>query len=202
MKKIIYSLLPIYQFIYHLLSSMRIGIHHFGLKFKLRSMGNHNRIYFANIVEPFNVSIGHHVYINKNCDIITTGSKVDIGNYVMIGPNVTFVAQNHDVSDWKKPMIFSKDYEKGNIKVMDDVWIGANVTILAGVTIEKGAVVAAGAVVTKDVDPYSVVGGVPARKIKDRISQNLIEEARKLRFESFKDRPVDWRVWGVGKIAS
>lgn len=170
------------------------------LKVKLSSLGNHSRIYFANIVEPYNVSIGHHVYINKNCDIITTGSKVEIGNYVMIGPNVTFVAQDHEVSDWKKPMIFGNKYNRGNIRVGDDVWIGANVTVLSGVTINRGAVVAAGAVVTKDVPPYTVVGGVPAAKIKDRIPERLIKKALRVDFKLFEHKNVNWRKWGVGKI--
>src|SRR3990172_9125556 len=178
--KIITYLLPVYKFIYHVISSMKINFYMFLMKFKLRSLGKNSRIYFANIIEPYNVSIGHHVYINKNCDIITTGSKVSIGNYVMIGPNTTFVAQDHEVSNWEEPMIFGEEYRKRNIIVQDDVWIGANVTILAGVTIYRGAVVAAGAVVTKDVPAYSIVGGVPAKRLKNRISARLIKKALKV----------------------
>lgn len=200
MKGIIYFIFPFYRFLYHVIFSARVYLYHCGLRLKLRSFGEYNRIYFASIVEPYNVSIGHHVYINKNCDIITTGSEVEIGNYVMIGPNVTFVAQNHDVSDWKKPMIFGDAYNRGDIKVKNDVWIGANSTILSGVTINKGAVIAAGAVVTKDVPSFAVVGGVPAIKIKDRISSHEINKARKVTFRHFEQKPVNWRVWGVGKI--
>ncbi len=169
------------------------------LKLKLKHLGECSRIYFAHIIEPYNVSIGHHVYINKNCDIITTGSKVSIGNYVMIGPNTTFVAQDHEVSNWEEPMIFGEEYRKRNIIVQDDVWIGANVTILAGVTIYRGAVVAAGAVVTKDVPAYSIVGGVPAKRLKNRISARLIKKALKVDFSKFREKKLDWRVWGVGK---
>lgn len=201
MKVIIYFLLPIYRYFYHVISTAEINLHTMILKLKLRTLGEHSRIYFANIVEPYNVSIGHHVYINKNCDIITTGSTVEIGNYVMVGPNVTFIAQNHDTSDWKKPMLFSEKYKHGNIKVLDDVWIGANATILAGVTINKGAVVGAGAVVTKDVPPYAIVAGVPASKIKNRIPEELIPKAQKINFKSFEHKSIDWRTWGVGKKA-
>lgn len=200
MKQIVYLLYPLYRFLYHASSSLKISFYLAVLKLKLRSLGDHNRIYFANIVEPYNVSIGHHVYINKNCDIITNGSKVKIGNYVMIGPNVTLIAQNHSVSDWKKPMIFGSKYNRGNIKVCDDVWIGANVTILSGVTINRGAVVAAGAVVTKNVPPYAIVGGVPATKIKDRIPKKLITEALRVNFEAFEHKDINWSKWGVGKI--
>lgn len=200
MKQIVYLIYPIYRFLYHLISSARINLYLMVLKLKLRSLGDYNRIYFANIVEPYNVSIGHHVYINKNCDIITNGTTVEIGNYVMIGPNVTFVAQNHDVSDWKKPMIFNSEYKRGNIKVHDDIWIGANVTILPGVTISRGAVIAAGAVVSKDVPPYAIVGGIPAVKIKDRILQGLIDEALQTDFKPFEHKKLVWNKWGVGKI--
>lgn len=201
MKQTIYLLFPIYRFFYHTFSSVRIRLYLAVLKLKLRSLGDYSRIYFANIVEPYNVSIGHHVYINKNCDIITTGCSVKIGNYVMIGPNVTFVAQDHDVSDWKKPMIFSQKYNRGNIVVNDDVWIGANATILSGVTINRGAVIAAGAVVTKNVPPYAIVGGVPALKIKDRVRKDLMDQALQVNFKSFEDKHIDWSKWGVGKIA-
>lgn len=199
MKKIIYSLFPAYRFCYHLFSTAKINFYMWQLKFKVKHLGKYSRIYFAHIVEPYNISIGHHVYINKNCDIITTSSKVEIGNYVMIGPNVTFVAQNHDVSDWEKPMIFSKEYHQGNITVADDVWIGANATILSGITINRGAIVAAGAVVAKDVPPYAVVGGVPAKKIKDRIPSYLIKNALRVDFSKFKQEKINWRLWGVGK---
>lgn len=199
-KNFVYLLFPIYRFFYHVLSSARINFYLMVLKMKLHSLGDHNRIYFANIVEPYNVSIGHHVYINKNCNITTTGSTVKIGNYIMVGPNVTFVAQDHDVSNWEKPMIFGNKYKRGNIRVDDDVWIGANVTILSGVTINRGAVVAAGAVVTKDVPPYTIVGGVPAAKIKDRVPKGLINKALRVNFKRFEDKPINWRKWSVGEI--
>jgi acetyltransferase-like isoleucine patch superfamily enzyme len=200
MKKIIFKLFPIYQFIYHLLSSARIGLRLAILKLKLNSLGAHTKIYSIDMTEPFNVSIGHHVYINKNCDILTTGSKVTIGNYVMIGPNVTFIAQNHDISDWRKPMVFNDKYEFGDIKVCDDVWIGANATILPGVSIGKGSIVAAGAVVTKDVEPYTVVAGVPAKTIKKRLPEKDIEKAQKIDFRKFEKKDLDWKAW-TGKPA-
>ena len=200
MKQIGYLLFPVYRFFYYVISSVRLNLYHMVLKLKLRSLGKYSRIYFANIVEPYNVSIGHHVYINRNCGIITTGSKVEIGNYIIVGPNVTFIAQDHDIADWRKPMIFGNKYKRGNIKVADDVWIGANVTVLSGVTINRGAVVAAGAVVTKDVSPYTGVGGVPASKIKSRIPEVLINKALRINLKHFENKPINWRKWGVGEI--
>lgn len=198
MKKIIWTLFPLYQYFYHVVSSIHIGLYMFFLKFKLRSLGSFCRIYFADIIEPYNISIGHHVYINKNCTITTTASRVEIGNYVMIGPNVTLIGQDHDMSNWKRPMFFSKKYSRGGIKIEDDVWIGANVTILQGVTVGRGSVIGAGAVVTKDIPPYSVAAGIPAKKIKDRIPQEQIKEALQVDLEKFKNEKVDWSRWGVG----
>ncbi len=200
MKQIIYKLLPIYQFIYHLLFSTKQVIYMKLLKIKLRSLGKYTQIYKAHIVEPYNISIGHHVYINKGCEIITTGSKVEIGNFVMIGPNVTLIAQDHSTDTWQKPMILGSKYNIGKIKIADDVWIGANATILSGVTINRGAVIAAGAVVTKDVPAYSIVGGVPAKVIKYRFSEKTIEKALKVDFGKYRNRKINWRKWGVGKI--
>ena len=89
------------------------------------------------------------------------------GNNVAIGPNVVFRASNHKYG--KKDILINKQgHQKGRIIIEDDVWISANVVVLPDVTIKKGAVVAAGAVVTKDVEAYKVVGGIPAVNISER----------------------------------
>ncbi len=200
MKKLIYKLIPIYQTIYHAIFSIKQDIYMYSLKLKLRSLGKFTQIYRAHIVEPYNVTIGHHVYINKGCDMITTESEIKIGNYVMIGPNVTLIAQNHKSSNWKKPMILENSYEKTGITIEDDVWIGANATILSGTTIKRGAIVAAGAVVTKNVEPYSVSGGVPAKHIKYRFDENTRNKAAKINLENFNKHKISWKKWGVGKV--
>ena len=97
--------------------------------------------------------------------------KLEIGNYVSIADNVTFILSgNHYIDTFTtypfKVNCFSEKVEawgKGPIKVGDDVWIGYGATILSGVTIGQGAVIVAGSVVVKDVEPYSVVGGNPAK---------------------------------------
>ena len=200
MKKIFYSLLPVYQFIFHTVQTIRINLYMWQLKLKIRHLGKNSRIYFASMTEPYNISIGHHVSINKNCEFITTVSRVEMGNYIMVGPGVKFIAQNHDFSDWTVPMVLNNKYRRGSIKISDDVWIGANATILSGVTIGRGSVIAAGAVVTKDVLTYTIVGGVPAKKIKDRFSEEIIAKASKLDLDQFTNHEINWRTRGAGKI--
>lgn len=91
-----------------------------------------------------------------------------MGKYVMIGPSLLITGDDHRFDIVGEAVIFSGRPEQRDLVIEDDVWIGARTTILKGVCIGRGAVVAAGAVVTKDVDPYSIVGGVPARLIGRR----------------------------------
>src|SRR5260221_345194 len=86
---------------------------------------------------------------------------------VSIANNCKFVNPDHICTDWRKP-IGLQGKPQPKIVIEDDVWIGINAIILPKVTIGRGAIIAAGAVVTKDVEPYAVVGGVPARLIKYR----------------------------------
>jgi len=115
---------------------------------------------------PYNISVGDNVYINRNT-FITARDPVEIGNNVLIGPNVVINTGNHTFADPNVPIVM-QGHTSEKIVIEDDVWIGANAIILKGVRIGKGSVVAAGAVVTKSVEPYTVVAGVPARKIKER----------------------------------
>ena len=89
-----------------------------------------------------------------------------IGENVLIGPNVVMRTSNHNFSD-KNKNIKDQGHNSGDIHIEDNVWIGSNCVILSNVTIGKGAVIAAGAVVNKDVLPFTVVGGIPAKKIKE-----------------------------------
>jgi acetyltransferase-like isoleucine patch superfamily enzyme len=115
---------------------------------------------------PYNISIGDNVYFNRDT-FITARDAVEIGNNVLIGPNVVINTGNHTFSDPKMPIV-KQGHTSERIVIGDDVWVGANAIILKGVSIGEGSVIAAGAVVTKSVEPYTVVAGVPAKKIKDR----------------------------------
>ncbi|MCA9304080.1 MAG: acyltransferase [Phycisphaerales bacterium] len=98
------------------------------------------------------------------------GPKVEIGPYVMFGPRVMIVGGDHVFDIPGTPTIFSGRPELKETKIHADAWLGAGVIVIAGVTIGRGSIVAAGSVVTKDIPPYEIHGGVPAKKIKDRFA--------------------------------
>jgi acetyltransferase-like isoleucine patch superfamily enzyme len=112
------------------------------------------------------LKIGNNVGINHYCFIGVRGD-VEIGDNVIFGPRVNVFSENHIFEDLEIP-IKNQGVKKDKTTIGSDVWIGANVSIMSGVTIGDGCVIAAGAVVTDDVEPYSIVGGVPAKLIKLR----------------------------------
>lgn len=111
------------------------------------------------------VSIGNGTVVNQKCLIYTSGGLV-IGNNVSISAEVALITGTHDINDPN----FPSDYRP--IVIDDYAWIGTRAMVLQGVTIGQGAVVMAGAVVTKDVEPFAVVGGVPAKQITERTLRN------------------------------
>jgi len=114
------------------------------------------------------IEIGDRVSLNANVYInACIGGCIIVGNDVLIGPNVVMRTSDHVTAALDKP-IREQGHVKGHITLEDDVWLGANVTLVGGTLIGRGAVVAAGAVVTRDVQPYTIVGGVPAQFIKAR----------------------------------
>jgi maltose O-acetyltransferase len=120
-----------------------------------------NNVYVGNCV---NVSIGSHCHINENVFI----QGATIGNFVMIAPGVAILNSKHNTINVDLPMIKQGQVRSLNPIIEDDVWLGRNAIILPGVIVAKGTVVGAGAVVTKNFEPNSIVGGVPAKLIKKR----------------------------------
>ena len=114
------------------------------------------------------IDIGENVYINYYTCIFAEGG-VTIGDNSLIGPHCTIVASHHQFSD-RKTLIKNQNVKQSMLPIVicEDVWIGANCVILQGITIGKGAVIGAGSIVTKDVPPYSVAVGVPAKVINVR----------------------------------
>jgi galactoside O-acetyltransferase len=125
--------------------------------------------------------IGDRVALNVNVLIdASLGGTITIGDDVLIGPNVVLRASDHVFADADRP-IRQQGHSGGEIVVADDVWLAASVVITAGVVVGRGAVVAAGAVVTKNVEPWTVVAGVPAEAVAVRGSvaaQDLPEPQR------------------------
>lgn len=118
------------------------------------------------------LKIGKGCYLNRNVRLGSGGdAPLTMGDNVMVGPNVVMDTSRHNHDRLDLPMKEQGlSYEP--IIVGDDVWVGANAVITCGVKVGRGSIVGAGAVVTRDVDEFSIVGGVPARKIGLRKEQN------------------------------
>lgn len=149
-----------------------------------RKRNKHNRTYIAHETDISKISVGKNTYGPLNVFCAGESGVLKIGHFCSIAGDVTFVVSaDHPVNNistypYKVLCVQSQPMEaisKGNIIVADDVWIGYHATILSGVHIGQGAVVAAGAVVTNNVPPYAIVGGVPAKIIKYRFSQEIID---------------------------
>ena len=130
-----------------------------------------------------NLSLGNNVSIPRYSHIFCTDAPLTIGNNVIFGPAPTIVTGNHRIDVIGKPIIDVYDKLPENdepVIIEDDVWIGANVTILKGVTIGRGAVIAAGSVVNTCVSAYSISGGVISRHLKFRFTIDEIIEHEKI----------------------
>ena len=113
---------------------------------------------------------GAHITIGSNTHFAPYGvlyGPLTIGSNVAVAAHVVFASVGHGYDRVDVPMVDQPTTSR-QIVIEDDVWIGANAVIIGGVTVGTGAIVGAGAVVTKDVPPFSVVGGTPARVIRDR----------------------------------
>jgi|694.fasta_scaffold01489_24 acetyltransferase-like isoleucine patch superfamily enzyme len=120
-----------------------------------------------------NVIFGNHCSLQRNSIIVGYGTLqsrtglIRIGDHVRIAPNVIIMGANHEFNDPSVP-IHAQGMSHGSVTIEDDVWIAGGVTITCGVTIGRGAVIAAGAVVTRDIPPFSIAAGIPARPIGTR----------------------------------
>ncbi|UOG21056.1 hypothetical protein MTX80_18895 [Gordonia amicalis] len=125
---------------------------------------------------PHELKIGNSVSIGPRSVVQVDGS---IGDWVMIGMNVHVVGRrDHEIDEVGVPMLHStwvgdRDGTPDDcVCIGDDVWIGASAVVLSGVTIGNGSIIAAGSVVVRDVAPFEIVAGVPARKVGDRFDKN------------------------------
>jgi len=179
-------------------------------------LDNYDRLCFLkNVVANPNIIVGDYTYYDdfenvdnfeKNVKYLFdfNGDKLIIGKFCMIASDVTFIMNgaNHLSEavtsypfaifgqDWSDAMQGKTYPNKGNTTIGNDVWIGYGATIMPGVTVGDGAIIATKAVVTKDVEPYSIVGGNPAREIRKRFSDEEIKELLEIR----------WWDWPIEKI--
>lgn len=146
------------------------------------------------------VQIGNGSYGELNIIDFGGENHLMIKNYVSIAQNVTFILNAEHYVDRISTYPFKvkilqitslESFGKGDIIVDDDVWIGYGATIMSGVHIGQGAVVAAGAVVTKDVPPYAIVGGVPAKVIKYRFEPEMIKELLKIDYSKLTKEDIE-----------
>nr|WP_297786082.1 CatB-related O-acetyltransferase [uncultured Allomuricauda sp.] len=173
--------------------------------------------FLKNIVKNPNIIVGDYTYYDdfenvenfeKNVKYLFdfVGDKLIIGKFCMIASDVKFIMNgaNHLTESlstypfsifgngWEKAMEGKTYPQKGNITIGNDVWIGYNATIMAGVTIGDGAIIATNSTVVKDVEPYSIVGGNPAKEIKKRFSEETIAKLLELQ----------WWNWDIEKITA
>ena len=179
---------------------------------------HYNRLCFLkNIIKNPNIEVGDYTYYDDFEDATNfeknvryhfdfVGDKLIIGKFCMIGSGVTFIMNgaNHltDAITTYPFAIFGQGWEhamdgkqypnKGNIVIGNDVWIGYNATIMAGVKVGDGAIIATNATVTKDVEPYTVVGGNPAKEIRKRFTPEQIKILLELQ----------WWNWKIEKITA
>ena len=189
-------------------------------KFPLK---NYDRLCFLkNSISNLNIQVGDYTYYDDFEDVANfeknvkylfdfTGDKLVIGKFCMIASGVTVIMNgaNHlskSISaypfaifgnGWEDAMDGKSYPMKGDTVIGNDVWIGYNATIMAGVTIGDGAIIATNATVTKDVEPYSIVGGNPAKLIKKRFSDEVIEKLLTLQWW---DKDIEWITQNVKNL--
>lgn len=168
---------------------------------KWRKINPHNDTVVGDRFFPIDVvEVGNHTYgmLNIQSVFSTPDEKLKIGNFVSIAPGAMFLmGVNHQIQTYSTFPLYSRfvnrcpidAVSKGHIIIEDEVWIGTNAIIFSGVKVEKGAIIAAGALVTKDVPPYAIVGGNPAKIIKYRFSKEIIDILLPIKLDKI---PLEW----------
>lgn len=147
-----------------------------GVKMKRSSVGAHT--YISAYTDVENAEIGRFCSIADHCRIGMGGHSMEL-----ISTSPIFTELNNGLREpWVTKNVFTRNSDDERVFIGNDVWVGSHVLIKAGVRINDGACIAAGAVVVKDVPPYAVVGGVPARIIKFRFDEKTINELLRIKW--------------------
>jgi acetyltransferase-like isoleucine patch superfamily enzyme len=145
--------------------------------------------------------MGRHSYCEQP-NVARLSGTLHIGNYCSIAKGTCFEPGDHDtlaVSTFPFDVFMPKfaagkkvhPIKTGDIHIGNDVWIGVGVIVMGGITIGDGAVIAARAVVTRDVDPYTIVGGVPARFIRSRFSEEVIQQLLYMKWWDWPEEKIN-----------
>ncbi|GAB1309283.1 DapH/DapD/GlmU-related protein [Urechidicola sp. KH5] len=163
------------------------GIHNVNFKGGNKIGSNCN--FSGEITVDYRTTLGNNNYLH---------GKIQVGKYCQFGADVALHATNHPstyLSTYINKNLFNGELkslkQEGKIIVGHDVWLGHSVVIVGNVNIGNGAIIAAGAVVTKDVEPFSLVAGVPSKKIKMRFSDEIIEEIQELKWWDMNDEELE-----------
>jgi acetyltransferase-like isoleucine patch superfamily enzyme len=153
-----------------------IKIRWFRLKYNLKDV--HSTFYLSgNGQISSDLQADKFAYIGPNCAI---PPNVTIGKYSMLAPNVSILGGDHIFDNPSAPIIFSGRPKMPKTIIGEDVWVGSNALLMAGITIGNGVIVAAGSIVTKDIPPYCIWGGNPAKFIKMRFNEEEIKLHKKM----------------------
>lgn len=170
---------------------------------KFRDSNKHNSVFPVNLFPIDIVNIGKHSYGELNLISYQKDNKehhLEIGSFVSISTGVKFfLHENHKINTlttFPLSSIFNNTTDprdacgRGSIVIEDEVWLGNGVMVMSGVRIGKGAIVAAGSVVTKDVDAYCIVGGVPAKLIRMRFTPEIRDRLKKIYLKDIDDNLI------------
>lgn len=192
-KSLYYFLFTVYLSLRYSVKDIRV---HFSARIKKVSFSNHNRIYEHCVVE--NSILGKFTYVSASSVL----NNVSVGAFTSIGPSCKIGLGIHPTDKFvsTSPIFYSTKNmfktkftavnsfeEYSRIEIGNDVWVGANVIIKDGLRIGDGAIIAAGAVVTKDVSPYEIIGGVPAKHIRFRFDEGKISFLLKTNWWDFEE---------------
>lgn len=169
------------------------------VKIKWRLRNKHNGTAILNLCNIDNAEVGRETYGSFKIFCSAANVKLKIGNYCSLAHDVVFLLGDEHITSNFSTYHFKTKYglvereavSKGDIVIKDDVWIGYGAIILSGVTVGQGAVIGAGSVVTKDIPPYAIAVGNPARIIKYRFSDNIIKELIKVDYSKIDRKMVE-----------